>query len=186
MVHLVTLLAVSLLWLLGQDTHGFSAVTTTATSCRRSLMAPLFLELISFDSEPEPISMLAKNNQKLPKEDEPSGEESRLEDQFPIGSVVQVTAKGIKAFSVPAAACGAFDDDKKTFVPSAEKDVKAKAFLVVPVGLVGEVTKVIDSHLSASHPIQVKFDPEAQTDYKIPVGFTFHFSEKEVKLTTTT
>ena len=98
-----------------------------------------------------------------------------------LGSLVRVTRPNLRAFHVAPKARGSFDEESKTFQPNPE----SKA-LVLPVGLRGIVTKLIDVEqtvLSANFPVEVQFTPGEYTEegYDAPVSFKMHFGVKEIE-----
>lgn len=101
-----------------------------------------------------------------------------------VGSIVRVTASNLKAYQVPVAARGTFNEDKE-FVPAPEGATRAFQNLLVPVGMRGVVTKITNkaASLSANFPIQVKFSPGENVDegYDTPVSFVMHFGVNEVE-----
>jgi len=101
-----------------------------------------------------------------------------------VGSIVRVTVSNLKAYQVPAAARGTFNEDKE-FVPAPEGASRAFQNLLVPVGMRGVVTKITNkaTSLSANFPIQVKFSPGENVDegYDAPVSFVMHFGVNEVE-----
>jgi hypothetical protein len=102
------------------------------------------------------------------------------------GSVVMVTAEGLKAHQVSTKGHGTFVDGN--FVPTIDDDglPKGRRYFELPVGICGAVTKVYDvDDISANFPIQVKFQPgkyNEETGFDPPVAFLMHFSISEVEL----
>jgi len=103
-----------------------------------------------------------------------------------VGSIVRVTASNLKAYQVPADGYGVFNEEKE-FIPTLG-DVVPRALqnLMIPVGMRGVVTKIIDKSnkkLSANLPIQVKFSPgeHIEEGYNPPIPFVMHFSVREIE-----
>jgi hypothetical protein len=142
---------------------------------RKSESVQLWMEIISFDSDDDSLESSTKaavKNPAMPVE----------AAVFAVGSLVSVSKKGLKAFNIPPAACGSFDKTTKMFVPSEETNPGNK-YLILPVGLQGEVVRVIDPTISAKHSIQVKFEAGQQPDgFDLPAGFSYHFATDELAL----
>jgi hypothetical protein len=102
-----------------------------------------------------------------------------------VGSIVRVVVSGIKAYQVQPKGFGSFSEDG-TFCP-AEKSGASRGTknLQLPIGLTGIVTKIYDeeNHVSANHPIQAKFTPDAPhvEKYNPTVPFLMHFSPQELE-----
>lgn len=100
-----------------------------------------------------------------------------------VGSIVRVIAKDLKAYQVSPKGFGKFDDSGK-FVPAPQGGARGTKNLVIPVGLVGIVTKVYDEDdVSANFPIQAKFVPGAPfvEKYDPTVPFLMHFLPEELE-----
>eukprot|EP00586_Coscinodiscus_wailesii_P014130 CAMPEP_0172507114 /NCGR_PEP_ID=MMETSP1066-20121228/201334_1 /TAXON_ID=671091 /ORGANISM="Coscinodiscus wailesii, Strain CCMP2513" /LENGTH=208 /DNA_ID=CAMNT_0013284513 /DNA_START=58 /DNA_END=684 /DNA_ORIENTATION=+ len=102
-------------------------------------------------------------------------------------TVVRVVRSGLKAYHVPKAGYGYFDEETKTFIPtlnSKDKLDRASKCLRLPVGLCGVVKRVYPKGKSdASHPILVAFDSgqEDSGGYDCPVKFSMHFQAREIE-----
>jgi hypothetical protein len=147
---------------------------------RRSNCVQLQMEIISFDSDDDDDTLQSSTgtstNAAFQKPSLPV--ESAV---FAVGSLVSVSKKGLKAFNVPTAVCGSYDGNNR-FVPSEETNPATK-FLILPVGLQGEVLRVIDPTISAKHPVQVKFEAGPQPNgLDLPAGFSYHFATDELEL----
>jgi hypothetical protein len=148
---------------------------------RKSNNMQLGMEIISFESDDETLVEPATAKAAVMNPSNMPAAESSL---FVVGSLISVSKKGLKAFNVPPAACGSFDKSTKVFLPWSKDDATAGTkYLTIPVGLQGEVVRVIDPMISANHPIQVKFEAGEQPDgFDLPAGFSFHFGTNELKL----
>jgi hypothetical protein len=100
-----------------------------------------------------------------------------------VGAVIRVAVDNLKAYQVPAKGQGYFNDGKEFVLGPGDGERRTKN-LKLPVGLRGVVTKVYDiDHISANHPIVVKFMPGNNVDegYDPPVAFIMHFSPEEIE-----
>ena len=148
----------------------------TIIQCRRPRMISI-LERISTAS--------AVSNSPEPLASKDVAIEGKNGKTISVGSIVRVATNNLKAYQVPAAARGTFDDDKK-FVPAPEGSTRAFQNLQVPAGMRGVVIKITNkaASLSANFPIQVKFSPGEHVDegYDTPVSFVMHFGVNEVEV----
>jgi hypothetical protein len=98
---------------------------------------------------------------------------------------VRVVVSGLKAYHVQPKGFGTFREEDGTFVPAEQGGARGTKNLQLPVGLTGIVTKIYDeeNHVSANHPIQAKFTPDAPhvEKYNPTVPFLMHFSPEEVE-----
>jgi len=98
--------------------------------------------------------------------------------EFTEGRVVRICKAGLKAHQVPSKGKGSYDGT--TFMAD-----PTTPYLILPVGLRGVVTRVIDTKaVSANFPIRVKFEPDVETEegYSAPVPFLMHFLPQEVEI----
>ena len=98
--------------------------------------------------------------------------------EFEVGQKIRVRREGIKAHQVPSNATGIFDG-------TVFKADDSLPYLIVPAGLCGVVTKVIDTQvLSANFPIRVRFEPDeiSGEGFRAPASFVMHFGPQEVEI----
>lgn len=102
-----------------------------------------------------------------------------------VGAVVRIAVEGLEAYQILPKAKGIFNE-KKEFVPdTSDSRPIGRRCLVLPVGLRGTVVKVFDiDDVSANFPVQVKFQPDTDTEegYNTPVPFLMHFQSDEIEL----
>ena len=98
--------------------------------------------------------------------------------EITVGNIVRIAMKDIKAYQVPKSARGSFNVLKE-FVMD-----ESLPFLILPVGLRGEVVRVYNIHeVSANFPISVRFQNDKHTEegYRAPSTFIMHFRHDEIE-----
>lgn len=100
-----------------------------------------------------------------------------------VGSIVKVSAEGLKAYQVNKKGQGSFVDGK--FVPIGDDEGRKSKNLVLPVGMAGIVTKLYNTEeVSANFSVQAKFIPGKYNDdsgIDPPVAFLMHFATQEIE-----